>query len=141
MSTVFLAEICRYSADETASTYHIRRACHTSRRPLLWSDRGRYRVADPHQRGKARPSFREAIVKWENADYLALIERRGGGVWAAGPGDRVGAAPPAYLKPTAKGDCMRSLGAECCTFAAAALIVAGPMQDRTETLHDAGALS
>jgi hypothetical protein len=42
----------------------------------------RHRVADWYRRCKARPSFREAIVKWENADYLALMQVRGAGAWS-----------------------------------------------------------
>lgn len=30
---------------------------------------------------KQRPSFHEAIVKWENADYLGLMQRRGAEAW------------------------------------------------------------
>jgi len=41
----------------------------------------RHRVADWYCRCKARPSFHEAIVKWENADYLALMKRRGAEAW------------------------------------------------------------
>jgi glutathione S-transferase len=41
----------------------------------------RHRVADWYRRCKARPSFHEAIVKWENADYLALMKRRGAEAW------------------------------------------------------------
>jgi hypothetical protein len=41
----------------------------------------RHRVADWYQRCKARPSFHEAIVKWGNADYLGLMERRGTEAW------------------------------------------------------------
>jgi len=41
----------------------------------------RHRVADWYRRCKARPSFRDAIVKWENADYLGLMQRRGAAAW------------------------------------------------------------
>jgi glutathione S-transferase len=41
----------------------------------------RHRVADWYRRCQARPSFRDAIVKWENADYLALMKRRGTEAW------------------------------------------------------------
>jgi glutathione S-transferase len=41
----------------------------------------RHRVADWYRRCKARPSFHDAIVKWENADYLALMKRRGAEAW------------------------------------------------------------
>jgi glutathione S-transferase len=41
----------------------------------------RKRVADWYRRCKARPSFHQAIVKWENPDYLSLIQRRGSEAW------------------------------------------------------------
>jgi len=41
----------------------------------------RHRVADWYRRCQARPSFQDAIVKWENADYLALMKRRGAEAW------------------------------------------------------------
>jgi glutathione S-transferase len=39
------------------------------------------RVADWYARIKARPSFEEAIVKWENADYLKLMRGNGEQFW------------------------------------------------------------
>ena len=42
----------------------------------------RARVADWYARCKARPSFAEGIGKWENPDYLALMQRRGAEHWA-----------------------------------------------------------
>jgi glutathione S-transferase len=41
----------------------------------------RHRVADWYRRCKARPSFHDAIVKWENADYLGLMRHRGAAAW------------------------------------------------------------
>jgi glutathione S-transferase len=41
----------------------------------------RKHVADWYRRCKARPSFGEAIVKWENPDYLSLMQRRGAEEW------------------------------------------------------------
>ena len=41
----------------------------------------RHHIADWYRRCKARPSFHEGIVKWENADYLALMKRRGAEAW------------------------------------------------------------
>jgi glutathione S-transferase len=38
-------------------------------------------VADWYGRCKARPSFHDGIVKWENADYLALMRQRGAESW------------------------------------------------------------
>ena len=39
------------------------------------------KVADWYARCKARPSFAEAIRKWENPDDLALMRRRGREEW------------------------------------------------------------
>ena len=50
----------------------------------------RHRVADWYRRCKARPSFHDAIVKWENADYLGLMQRRGAETLATGSGDHAG---------------------------------------------------
>jgi glutathione S-transferase len=41
----------------------------------------RHRVADWYRRCQARPSFNEAIIKWENAGYLGLMQRRGSEAW------------------------------------------------------------
>jgi glutathione S-transferase len=41
----------------------------------------RDRVADWYRRCKARPSFYDSIVKWENADYLDLMRRQGAEAW------------------------------------------------------------
>jgi glutathione S-transferase len=41
----------------------------------------RHRVADWYRRRKARPSFRDAIVKWENAEYPGLMQRCGAESW------------------------------------------------------------
>ena len=42
---------------------------------------GHPRVLDWYARLKARPSFQDAIVKWENPDYLALMKRQGRESW------------------------------------------------------------
>jgi glutathione S-transferase len=39
------------------------------------------RVLDWYVRLKTRPSFQDAIVKWENPDYLALMKRQGRENW------------------------------------------------------------
>jgi glutathione S-transferase len=39
------------------------------------------RTADWYRRIKARPSFRDAIVRWENAGYLELMKRQGRENW------------------------------------------------------------
>jgi hypothetical protein len=41
----------------------------------------RHRVAEWYRRCKQRPSFHEAIVKWENPDYIDLMQRRGAEAW------------------------------------------------------------
>lgn len=41
----------------------------------------RAHVGDWYRRCKARPSFHEAIVKWENPDYLKLMQARGSDAW------------------------------------------------------------
>src|SRR6516162_3060612 len=41
----------------------------------------RTHVADWYRRCKERPSFHAAIVKWENPDYLTLMQRRGREHW------------------------------------------------------------
>jgi len=41
----------------------------------------RPRVADWYRRCKARPSFHKAITKWENPDYLKLMQARGSDAW------------------------------------------------------------
>jgi hypothetical protein len=35
------------------------------------------RVADWYRRIQARPSFQDAIVRWENPKYLELMKRQG----------------------------------------------------------------
>jgi len=39
------------------------------------------RVADWYRRLQARPSFAEAIVRWENPKYLQLMKRQGRDSW------------------------------------------------------------
>jgi glutathione S-transferase len=67
-----------YTLADVAFTPYLARLEHLG---VLAMIGGRQRVADWYQRCKARPSFREAIVKWENADYLALMQRRGAESW------------------------------------------------------------
>ena len=38
-------------------------------------------VVDWYKRIKARPSFHEGIGKWENADYLKLMQSHGAEAW------------------------------------------------------------
>jgi hypothetical protein len=39
------------------------------------------RVVDWYSRIKTRPSFSDAITKWENPDYLSLMKRQGQAHW------------------------------------------------------------
>ncbi len=41
----------------------------------------RPRVADWYRRCQARPSFAEALRKWENEKYLMLMKQRGEQHW------------------------------------------------------------
>ena len=67
-----------YSLADTAFTPYLARLEHLG---LLGMVGERHRVADWYRRCKARPSFHDAIVKWENADYLVLMKRRGAEAW------------------------------------------------------------
>jgi glutathione S-transferase len=67
-----------YTLADVAFTPYLARLEHLAILDLL---SGRQRVADWYARCKARPSFHEAIVKWENADYLALMQQRGREAW------------------------------------------------------------
>jgi glutathione S-transferase len=68
-----------YTLADVAFTPYLARLEHLNVLGLIGE---RHRVADWYRRCKARPSFREAIVKWENADYLALMQVRGAGAWS-----------------------------------------------------------
>ncbi len=67
-----------YTLADVAFTPYLARLEHLN---ILGMIGERHRVADWYWRCKARPSFHEAIVKWENADYLGLMERRGTEAW------------------------------------------------------------
>jgi glutathione S-transferase len=68
----------QYSLADIAFTPYLARLEHLD---ILGMVGGRQRVADWYRRCRARPSFQEAIVKWENADYLTLMRRRGAEAW------------------------------------------------------------
>ena len=68
----------RYSLADVAFTPYLARLEHLAILDMLGE---RHRVADWYRRCKARPSFQDAIVKWENADYLGLMQRRGNETW------------------------------------------------------------
>ena len=68
----------RYSIADAAFTPYVVRLDHLDVLGLLNSTP---RVADWYRRIKARPSFEDAIVRWENAGYLDLMKRQGGENW------------------------------------------------------------
>src|SRR5215207_8368072 len=67
-----------YSLADVAFTPYLARLEHLDILGLLDARR---RVADWYGRCKQRPSFSEAIVKWENPDYLTLMKTRGAEAW------------------------------------------------------------
>jgi glutathione S-transferase len=67
-----------YTLADTAFTPYLARLEHLS---ILGMIGERDRVADWYRRCKARPSFYDSIVKWENADYLDLMRRQGADAW------------------------------------------------------------
>ncbi len=67
-----------YSLADVAFTPYLARLEHLNILAMLGE---RHQVADWYRRCKARPSFHEAIGKWENADYLKLMQTRGTEAW------------------------------------------------------------
>jgi glutathione S-transferase len=67
-----------YTIADAAFTPYVVRLDHLDVLGLL---DGTPRVADWYRRVQARPSFQEAIVRWENPDYLALMKRNGRESW------------------------------------------------------------
>jgi glutathione S-transferase len=67
-----------YTLADVAFTPYLARLEHLN---ILEMVGERHRVADWYRRCRARPSFHDAIVKWENADYLGLMKRRGAESW------------------------------------------------------------
>jgi len=67
-----------YSLADVAFTPYLARLEHLN---ILGMIGARGRVADWYGRCKQRPSFQDAIVKWENPDYLRLMQARGGEAW------------------------------------------------------------
>ena len=68
----------QYTLADAAFTPYLARLEHLN---ILGMVGERQRVADWYRRCKARPSFHEAIGKWENADYLGLMQSRGTQSW------------------------------------------------------------
>jgi glutathione S-transferase len=67
-----------YTLADVAFTPYLARLEHLN---IIGLVAGRPNVADWYARCKARPSFHEAIVKWENPDYLSLMRSRGAEHW------------------------------------------------------------
>ena len=67
-----------YSLADVAFTPYLARLEHLNIIDMIGE---RVRVADWYARCKARPSFAEAIRKWENPDYLGLMQQRGREEW------------------------------------------------------------
>jgi glutathione S-transferase len=67
-----------YTLADVAFTPYLARLEHLN---ILDMVGDRVRVADWYARCTARPSFAEAIRKWENPDYLGLMRQRGREAW------------------------------------------------------------
>jgi glutathione S-transferase len=67
-----------YTIADAAFTPYLARLDHLN---ILGMTEGRPHVADWYRHIKARPSFKDAIVRWENADYLTLMRSRGDEAW------------------------------------------------------------
>jgi glutathione S-transferase len=68
----------RYSIADAAFTPYVARLDHLDVLGLLDPTP---RTADWYRRIKARPSFDDAIVRWENAKYLELMKKQGRENW------------------------------------------------------------
>jgi glutathione S-transferase len=67
-----------YTLADVAFTPYLLRLEHLD---LLGMVDDRPRVADWYKRCQARPSFAEALRKWENPKYLSLMKQRGMQHW------------------------------------------------------------
>ena len=67
-----------YTLADVAFTPYLARLEHLN---ILAMVGDRKHVADWYRRCKARPSFQDAIVKWENEKYLSLMKTRGTEHW------------------------------------------------------------
>jgi glutathione S-transferase len=67
-----------YSLADVAFTPYLARLEHLN---ILGMIGHRQKTAEWYARCKARPSFQEAIVKWENPSYLELMKKRGSEYW------------------------------------------------------------
>jgi glutathione S-transferase len=67
-----------YTIADAAFTPYLARLEHLN---ILAMTDGRPHVQDWYERIKARPSFTDAIVRWENAKYMQLMKTRGAESW------------------------------------------------------------
>jgi glutathione S-transferase len=67
-----------YTIADAAFTPYVARLEHLA---ILGMTEGKPHVIDWYDRVKQRPSFHDAISRWENADYLTLMQARGGEAW------------------------------------------------------------
>ncbi|MFL4985307.1 MAG: glutathione S-transferase family protein, partial [Xanthobacteraceae bacterium] len=67
-----------YTLADVAFTPYLARLEHLNILAMIGE---RHHVAHWYDCCKRRESFRAAIVKWENPDYLALMQRRGAEAW------------------------------------------------------------
>ena len=67
-----------YTIADAALTPYITRLEHLN---ILGMIDTRPKVVDWYERIKQRPSFQEAMVKWENPNYLKLMLGRGAEAW------------------------------------------------------------
>ena len=67
-----------YSIADAAFTPYLARLEHLA---ILGMTDDKPRVTDWYDRVRQRPSWHDAITRWENADYLALMQARGREAW------------------------------------------------------------
>jgi glutathione S-transferase len=67
-----------YTIADAAFTPYVARLEHLD---ILGLTAGKPHVTDWYARVKQRPSYQDAIARWENADYLSLMKARGREAW------------------------------------------------------------
>jgi glutathione S-transferase len=67
-----------YTIADAAFTPYVARLEHLD---ILGLTAGKPHVTDWYARVKQRPSYQDAITRWENADYLSLMKARGREAW------------------------------------------------------------
>jgi glutathione S-transferase len=68
----------QYTLADVAFTPYLARLEHLNILGMVGARQG---VADWYARCKSRPSFQDAMIKWENPDYLKLMQARGTQHW------------------------------------------------------------